>query len=223
MWRCSHASAGVTGRVPDVLVDELVVDDRGSQQAPTRFGIFIPILILLLRFFTLLVFVLVIFVLVILGSDHAALAEYVAVLLAGDFFRHLKYDLDQSIHGQLLRPMKQQPGLAEVFDCALIPRAGVVYAIAKRHVQFQAAGARRPGRPLLSRMTAPDDGFWLDMLQALGAAHGGPVILVLGGAQQTNLIVVSVSAAPWPGELVGAWPQHKKVHDFLRHDGYFRT
>jgi hypothetical protein len=70
-------------------------------------------------------------------------------------------------------------------------------------------------------MTTPDDGVRLGMLHALRAAHGGPVILVLGGAQHANLIVVSVSAAPWPGELVGATPEHKNIHDFLRHDGYF--
>jgi hypothetical protein len=72
-------------------------------------------------------------------------------------------------------------------------------------------------------MTTPDGGFGLGVFQALGAAHGGPVILVFGCAQQANLVVVSVGTAPWPGEFVGAAPKHKHIHDFLRHDGYFRV
>src|SRR5580698_6252240 len=57
--------------------------------------------------------------------------------------------------------------------------------------------------------------------QTLGATHGGPVVCIFGGAQQADLIVVAVGAAPWPGELVGAMPEHKNIHDLLRHDGNF--
>jgi hypothetical protein len=70
-------------------------------------------------------------------------------------------------------------------------------------------------------MAAPDDAVGPGMLHALGAAHGRPVILVFRGAQHANLIIVSIRAAPWPGELVRAAPEHKNIHDFLRHDGYF--
>src|SRR5271154_5736897 len=72
-------------------------------------------------------------------------------------------------------------------------------------------------------MTAPNPGFRLCMLHALGAAHGRPVICVLSRAQKANLVVVPVRATPRPGELVRAAPKHKNIHDFLRHDGYFRT
>jgi len=192
-----------------LLVDELIVHDGGSQKP----GAAVRVIILVLRFFALRV----------ARPDHAALAQYVAVLLAGDFFRHLKHHLDQGVHGQLLRSLKEQAGLAEVFDFALVPRAGAVYPVPKGQIQLQAACTRRPGGPLLPGMAAPDGGFGLGMLQALGAAHGGPIIFVLGSAQQANLVVLAVSAAAWPGELVGAAPKHKNIHDFLRHDGYFRA
>ncbi len=190
-------------------MDKLVVDDGSRQNAGTVFGVGIRVLLF--------------FALRVLGADYATLAEHISVLLARDFFRHLEHDLDQGIHGQLLRPLEQYAGLAEVFDLALVPGAGAIHAVAQRQVQLQAAGARCPRWPFLPRMAAPDDGVGLGMLQALGAPHGGPVILVLGGAQQANLIVVPVSAASWPGELVGAAPKHKNIHDFLRHEGYFRA
>jgi hypothetical protein len=56
------------------------------------------------------------------------------------------------------------------------------------------------------------------MFQALGAAHGRPIVLIFGCAQQTDLVILSVSTASWPGELVGASPEHKNIHDFLRHE-----
>src|ERR1700739_3832888 len=96
-----------TSRARDLLVDKLVVDDGSRQGA--RAVARVPVLalrVLALR---------------IPGADYAALAEHVAVLLAGDFFRHLEDDLDQGIHGQLLWPVEQQPGLAEVFDFAFVP------------------------------------------------------------------------------------------------------
>src|SRR4029077_5778290 len=119
--------------------------------------------------------------------------------------------------------MEEQPGLAKIVDGSFIPCTSVVDAVAERHIQLQAAGARRPGRPLFPGMTAPHGGLGLAMLHPLGATHGRPVILVLGGTQQTNLIEVSVITAARPGEFVGATPEHKNIHDFLRHDGYFRT
>ena len=119
--------------------------------------------------------------------------------------------------------MKQQPTLAEVFNGALKPRAGVIYPITKLRVQFKTPRSRYPGLSLLSRVAASGQGLGISMLQALGAAHRGPVIFVFGRAQQADLVVISVSTAAWPGELVGASPEHKDIHDLLRHGGYFRT
>ena len=205
------------GLIADVLVDELVIDDGSSQQAGLAFRSFFLILIVV-RSLSPLFFPFSIF-----RADHATLAEDVAIPLARNFFRHLEDHLDQRIYRQGARPVKQQPGLAEVFNGALKPRAGVIDAVAERCVQLQAAGSRCPGLPLLARVTAAGHGFGISVLQALGAAHGGPVIFIFGRAQQTDLIVVSVSPAAWPGKLVGASPEHKDIHDLLRHDGYFRA
>jgi len=119
--------------------------------------------------------------------------------------------------------MKQQSSLADVFNGALEPRARVIHAVTKRRVQFQAPGSRCPGLSLFPRVIPTGHGFGVGVLQALGAAHGGPVIFIFGRAQQTDLVVVSVSTAAWPGELVGASPEHKDIHDLLRHGGYFRA
>jgi len=119
--------------------------------------------------------------------------------------------------------MKQQPSLADVFNGALEPRAGVIHAVTKLPVQLQPPGSRRPGWSLFPSVIPTGHGFGVGVLQALGAAHGGPVIFVFGRTQQTDLIVVSVSTAAWPGELVGASPEHKDIHDLLRHGGYFQA
>src|SRR5689334_12842127 len=87
------------------LVDEFVVDDgSGESGSRIRLGFF--------------------------EAHDAALANDIAVLLAGDFFRHLENHLYQSIHRQLLWAMKEDSTLADVFDGAFIPGAGLVHAIA---------------------------------------------------------------------------------------------
>ena len=211
-WNANEGNTVVAvGRNPVTyaLVNEFVVDDRCGQQAWDG----VRLILFALRFLLLQV----------LGADDATLAQHIAVLLAGDLLWHFKYHLDESIHRQLLWSMKQQPGLTQIIDCAFIPSTGVIDAKTKRHVQLQAAGAGCPGRAFFSRMITPNGGFRLTMLHALSAAHGSPVILVFGCAQQTDLIIVSVRTAARPGEFVGATPEHKNIHDFLRHDGYFRT
>src|SRR5208337_238479 len=127
----------------------------------------------------------------------------VGVLLAGDFFRHLEDHLDQGVHRKLLRAEEQHATLADVLDDAFIPRAGAIDAVAQGNVEFEPARPGHPGGALLARMAATHPADWL-MLHALGTAHGGPVVLVFGGAQQANLIVVAVGTAAGPGELVGA-------------------
>jgi hypothetical protein len=57
-------------------------------------------------------------------------------------------------------------------------------------------------------MIASHRGFRFAVLHALGAAHGRPVILVLGGAQQTDLVILSFRIAARPGELVRTSPEH---------------
>jgi hypothetical protein len=88
------------------LVNEFIVDDR-SRQRGTVFawsGFF--------------------------EAHHAALAHDIAVLLAGDFLRHLENHLNQGVHGKLLRTVEQDSTLADVFDDSFIPGAGLVHAIA---------------------------------------------------------------------------------------------
>jgi hypothetical protein len=197
-----------------MLVNELIVDDGCGQKTLTwlrlgRFFILVyPRLVAFLHFFR---------------ANHAALAENISVFLAGDFFGHFKDHLDQSIHRQLLWTPKEDSSLAEIFNRTFEPRAGVIHAVTKREVEFEAARSRRPRWPLLSGVAAPDESFRIGMRDALGAAHGGPVIFVFRRAQQANLVIVAVRTAARPGELVGATPEHKHIHNLLRHDGYVRT
>src|SRR5579863_1904367 len=165
-----------------LLVDELVVND-GSGQADAVVG--------LLRF---------------LGAHDAALAHHVAVLLPGDFLGHLEHHLNQGINGQLLRSGEKNAGLADIFDDSLVPRCRLVHAETEWQIQLQASRPRYPGGALFARVGAPDAGFGLGMLHALNTAHGGPVILVLGGTDQADLVIVSVSSTTRPGEFVGTAP-----------------
>ena len=73
----------------------------------------------------------------IFGAHHTALADDVAVLLAGDFFRHLEDHLDQRVDRELLRAVEQDSALADVFDDAFVPGAGAVDAVAQRDVEFR--------------------------------------------------------------------------------------
>jgi hypothetical protein len=192
---------------PHALVNELIVDNRSGQQSWSSLRLFATLFLLLH----------------VLGADHATLAKHIAILLAGNLFRHLKYHLDEGIHRQLRWSTKQQPGLAEIVDYTFKPRAGVVNSKAHRRIELQSPGARSPRWPLFSRMIPPHRRLRLAVFDTLSASHGRPVILVLGGAQQTDLVVVSVRTSARPGEFMGATPEHKNIHYFLRHDGYFRT
>jgi hypothetical protein len=40
-------------------------------------------------------------------------------------------------------------------------------------------------------------------VHALGAAHGLPVIFVLSGANEADLVIMTIGSPPWPGKLVG--------------------
>src|SRR5260370_23331293 len=157
------------------------------------------------------------------GTHDTTLAQYVAVLLAGDFFRHLKHHLQQRIQWQLLRTVKEHSRLADVFDYALVPCVAFIDSVTHRRVQFKPSCPRHPGWTFFSSMTAADAGFRFGVFYALGAAHGGPVVLVFGRAQQANLVIFAVGATPRPRKFVRTPPHHKNIHEFLRHEGYFRT
>lgn len=180
-------------RVDQLLVDELIVDDGGGEA---------ELAVLRLRG--------------VLGSHDAPLADNVAVLLARDFFRHLEDHFDQGVQGKLLRSYEKDAALADIFDDAFKPRAGAVDAVTQGNVELEAARTGYPGWPFLPRMAAAKAGLGL-VLHALDTAHRSPVVLVLRGAQEADLVVVAVSATARPGKLVGAAPKHKNFHKFLGH------
>src|SRR5260370_16171545 len=155
----------------------------------------------------------------LLGTHDTPLAQYVTVLLAGDFFRHLKHHFQQCIQWQLLRTVKESSRLADVFDCALVPCVAFIDSVTHRRVQFKPSRPWYPGWTFFSTMTAADAGFRFGVFYALGAAHRGPVVLVFGPPQQANLVIFALGATPRPGKLERTPPQHKNVHDFLPHHG----
>src|SRR5579864_441884 len=63
-------------------------------------------------------------------SRDASLAKYFAVLLAGNFFRHLEHHLHQRILRKALQATHQCARLAEVSNNALAPGAEVFHPIA---------------------------------------------------------------------------------------------
>src|SRR6476646_6636879 len=93
------------------LVDKFVVDDGSGQSRSC----------ICLGFFE---------------THDAALADDIAVLLAGNFFGHLENHLHQSVDRQLLRAMEEDSTLADVFDGALIPRAGLIHAVSQGKIQL---------------------------------------------------------------------------------------
>src|SRR3984957_2119230 len=176
------------------LVNKLIVHDRGCQLTVLIGG-------------RPLVF----------GPHHAALADDIAVLLSGNFFRHLKHHLDQRVDRELRRPVEQHAALADVFDDAFVPGTGLVDAITQRNVKLEPARARHPRRPFLPRMSSTNAGLRLGMLHPFGAAHGGPIVFIFRGAQQADLVVIAIATTARPGKFVRAAPQHKHIHEFLRH------
>src|SRR5579863_8390584 len=151
-------------------------------------------------------------------ADNAALAQYATVLLARDFFRHLENHLDESVVGQGFRTVQQHAGLAQIVNDSFVPVAQVLDAVAHGRVQTQAARTRHPARflgmaPAAARSSS---GLLGRRLNALDAAHCFPIVLVLHGADQANLVILTVGGPTGPGELVGAAAKHEYIHQ-LRH------
>src|ERR1700720_553642 len=122
----TSSDAGVLEGEPSpqlVLAQKFVVEDRSGQANRFRIPGF-------------------------LAPDDPALAENGAVLLAGNFLRHLKHHFHQRILRQLLRSSQQDAGLAEVFDGTLMPGSQTLGTIANRGLQSQASGAWHPTRLL---------------------------------------------------------------------------
>jgi hypothetical protein len=154
-------------------------------------------------------------------ADDPSLAENIAVLLAGDLFRHLEDHFNQGIDRQRRSALEEHAGLADVLDGAFRPQAQILDAITHRKIELEPASARDPGRFLFPGAATGCTWFGRD-LHALSTPHRRPVVLVLGGAQQTNLVIVTVGSAPGPGEFVGATAKHENIHELLRHID-FRT
>ena len=133
-----------------------------------------------------------------LVADQSPLAQYVAVFLAGDFFRHLEDHFNQRICRQLLRTEEQDAGLADVLDLAFVPGAEIFSAVANREVGAQAAGTRHPGRLLFAGPAADGGGLRHWLVDFISATHGLPVVLVRSGAHQTDLIILSIGRAAGP-------------------------
>ena len=83
-------------------------------------------------------------------------------------------------------------------------------------MESYAARARYPAWFFLAG-AAPASRFGGAHLNAFRSAHGGPVVRVFRGAQQTHLVIVTVGRSPRPGELVGTTPEPEDIHKFLRH------
>src|SRR5260370_9219766 len=129
------------------------------------------------------------------------LAQYVTVLLAGDFFRHLKHHFQQCIQWQLLRTVKEYSRLADIFDCALVPCVAFIDSVTHSRVQFKPSRPWYPGWTFFSTMTAADAGFRLGVFYAPRAAHRGPVLLVFAPAAQPNLEIYPVPSPPRPDNI----------------------
>src|SRR5271157_2944594 len=154
----------------------------------------------------------------VLDTNQPSLAKYIAVLLSGDFFGHLKDQFHQRIRRQLLRAVKQYAGLADVLDHALVPGTEIFAAVSNRKVRPQTPSPGHPGRLLLAGAAPDRRGLRHRFVDAISATHGLPVVLVSGRAHQADLVVLSVSRAARPGKLVRTASQHENIHEFLRHD-----
>lgn len=179
--------AGADGHSPvafqalefSVLVEKFVIEDRGRQRESVV-DIFHRVL----------------------GPNQPALAKYIAVLLPRDFFGHLEDQFHQRVRRQLLWAVKQNARLADVLDLALVPGAEIFAAVSQGNTRAQAPCPGHPGRLLLTG-ASPDGGSVRHrVIDLVSAAHGLPVILVRGRAQQADLVVLSTSRAARPGKLV---------------------
>src|SRR5208337_1772873 len=178
-----------------VLVEKLVVED-GSRQH-------VRVLDIVKR---------------VLGANQSSLAEYAAVLLARDFFRHLKDQFHQRIRRQLLRAMEHYARLADVLDQAFIPGMEIFSTIPNRKVRPQAPCPGHPRRLLLTGAAPDGRGLRRWCVNPTSTTHGLPVVLVSGGAHQADLVVLPIGRSARPGKLVRTASQHKNIHESLRHD-----
>src|SRR6185369_2014158 len=108
---------------------------------------------------------------------------------------------------------------ADVLGGSLVPRAHVFDSKPNWNVQLQSPRARNPrwlatGFPANRRRD-----FAFRFLYPGSAPHGLPVILILCGTQQADLIVVAIRSTPRPRKFVRAPTQHENIQEFLRH-GY---
>src|SRR5450432_132391 len=127
------------------------------------------------------------------SAYHAALAKHTGVFLAGNFFGHHEDQLEQGIRREDMLSVEKYARLADIFYDSREPGVGALGAITHRQIDLQPAGTGRPGWTLLrmSMAAASRTGFGHNF-DALGAAHGFPVIAVLRSAHQADLVVVAI-------------------------------
>src|SRR6266851_337672 len=157
-----------SGVCRSVIVEKLVVEDGGHQPE--------CILDIVNR---------------VLDSNQPPLAKYAAVLLSGDFFGHLEDHFHQRIRRQLLRAVKQYARLADVLDQAFVPGTEILAAVSDGKAGLQSPCPGHPGRLLLTGAAPEGHSLRHRIVDAVSAAHGFPVVLVSGGAQQADLVVLS--------------------------------
>src|SRR5262249_36007111 len=123
-------------RVPTlILVNKFIVENGGGQRV-TVFGF--------VRF---------------PRADQAALAQNIAVFLAGYFFGHFKYKLDKGVRRKLLRAHQHHARLADVLNRALEPVAEILHTKTNRRIQLQTACSWYPRRLLAAGSTANSGRF----------------------------------------------------------------
>src|SRR5580698_8834381 len=127
------------------------------------------------------------------ATNQAALAEYVAVFLAGDFFRHLEDQFYQRIRRELLGSLEQYARLADVLDQTFVPGAEIFSTVSNWKFRSQAPCAGHPGRLFLTGAAADGRSFCRRPVDPISAAHGLPVVLISGRAYQADLVILSVS------------------------------
>src|SRR5262249_21854081 len=91
-------------------------------------------------------------------TDHSALAQHGAILLSGNFLRHLEHHFYECVSRQILWSLKQHAGLAQVVDNSFMPAAQIFDAIPDRCIQFQASCPWHPSRPFGMAARAPRGG-----------------------------------------------------------------
>src|SRR5260370_21539706 len=80
----------------------------------------------------------------ILHADDSSLAQHLAVLLPGDFFRHLEDHLHQGFFGKAFPSQQQHSRLAEVLDRTLAPCPQVIHPVARWRIHLASSPPRPP-------------------------------------------------------------------------------